>query len=132
MHVVLANGCFDILHRGHVEHLEEARRMGDKLVVSLTMDEFVGKGPGRPIYTWKDRAYVLEALRCVDVVVPTKSAVDAILKLRPTIFVKGIDYSGGDRWTEDVAAACESVGAKMQFTKSAKLSATDAIRKAMA
>ena len=93
---VLANGCFDLLHAGHVEHLREARAMGHWLVVALTVDEAVGKGPGRPVQTWEDRAAVLGALRFVDQIVPSTDAPSAIRKVRPRIFVKGADYAGAD------------------------------------
>lgn len=132
MRVVLANGCFDILHVGHVRHLKEARTMGDSLIVSLTMDAYVMKGPGRPVNNWLDRFLVLSALECVDSVVPAKNAIQAILEVRPSIFVKGIDYAGGDRFTEDVHAACRSVGAEIRYTTSPKMSATDIIRRSLA
>ena len=127
----MANGCFDLLHPGHIEHLRAARAMGEHLIVSLTLDEYVGKGPGRPIYTWDERAALLRELRCVDVVWPTKNAVDAILLCRPDIFVKGIDYVDGG-WTEDVIAACKEVGAELAFTSTPKRSASEAIRKIIA
>ena len=129
MRIVLANGCFDLLHRGHVEHLQEASVMGDKLIVALTTDQFVKKGPGRPINTWIDRAKVLESLRCVYMVIPTSNAMDAIRLIKPAIFVKGIDYSSGGKWTEDVIKACHDVGAELRFTHSAKQSATEIIRR---
>jgi len=129
--VVLANGCFDLLHVGHVRHLKEARAMGDKLVVSLTLDEHVNKGPGRPIYKWWDRHDLLIELECVDEIVPVASAMEAIRLVRPAIFVKGRDYANGDRWTEEVERACREVGAELRFTTSAKLSATDAILRVM-
>ena len=100
-------------------------------MVSLTVDQAVNKGPGRPIYTWEERAKVLRALKFVDSVIPTRNAVEAIRMVRPDVFVKGIDYSNGDMWTEDVDAACKEVGAKLQFTTTQKKSATDAIKKAM-
>ena len=130
--LVLANGCFDILHAGHVAHLEQARAMGDKLIVSLTLDECVNKGPHRPINKWEARASVLRQLRCVDGVIPTSGAVEAIELVRPDIFVKGIDYSGGDCFTENVVQACERVGARLVFTNTPKQSASEIIRKAMA
>lgn len=104
--------------------------MGDYLIVSLTVDEYVNKGPGRPIYNWEDRAALLSELRCVDLVVPTKSAVDAIREWTPDIFVKGIDYVNGG-WTEDVLSACKQVGAEIRFTSTPKLSASETIRKVM-
>lgn len=127
----MANGCFDLLHPGHVAHLREARAMGDYLIVSLTLDAHVGKGPHRPIYAWEKRALLLRELRCVDEVVPTENAVDAIRKHRPDIFVKGCDYVSGG-WTEDVISACNEVGAELKFTASRKESASEAIRKVMA
>ncbi len=130
--IVLANGCFDVIHIGHIEHLREARAMGRFLYVSLTVDEFVNKGPGRPLYTWEDRAQVLRALRCVDAVRKTTSAVEAIRTIKPDIFVKGIDYAGMDRFTEDVVAACREVGAEIRFTRAPKQSVTEIIRQTQA
>ena len=130
--IVLANGCFDVLHIGHVEHLQEARKMGDRLIVSLTADEHVNKGPGRPLYTWNDRARVLRELRCVDEVFRTENACAAIRLIRPGIFVKGIDYAGMDRFTEDVISACRDVGAEIRFTKARKQSVTEIIKRTVA
>lgn len=132
MRIVLCNGCFDVLHAGHVAHLKQARAMGDRLIVSLTLDHAVNKGPGRPVNTWGDRATALRELRCVDGVVPTESAVNAILNVRPNVFVKGMDYAGGDKFTEDIEAACKEVGADLRYTDTPKMSATEIIRKAMA
>lgn len=129
---VLANGVYDLLHFGHLEHLREARAMGDYLIVALTVDAFVNKGPGRPINHWPERAEMLRELRCVDEVITARSSCEAIRAVRPTIFVKGIDYALGDRFTEDVAGACKEVGAELKFTSSAKRSAKEIIRKAIA
>ena len=131
MVVVLANGCFDVLHAGHIDHLREARELGDVLIVALTMDKFVNKGPNRPIYTWEDRAKVLRELRCVDMVVPTACAVDVIRWARPAVFVKGSDYISGV-FPEDIAGALEEVGARLHITTSPKQSYADALRKAEA
>jgi rfaE bifunctional protein nucleotidyltransferase chain/domain len=130
--IVLANGVFDVLHVGHVEHLEEARKMGTRLIVSLTADESVNKGPGRPLYKWADRASVLRALRCVSEVIQTYSAVQAIRRVQPDIFCKGIDYAGMDRFTEDVVAACREVGAAIRFTSAPKQSVTEIIKRTAA
>ena len=132
MKIVLCNGCFDVLHAGHVAHLKQARSMGDRLIVSLTLDHAVNKGPGRPVNHWGDRAMALRELRCVDGVVPTESAAYAIRRVRPDIFVKGIDYAGGDKFTEDIEAACKAVGAELRYTDTPKMSATEIIKKAMA
>lgn len=130
--IVLVNGVFDLLHAGHIEHLLEARLMGDRLIVALTVDEAVRKGPGRPINPWADRALLLRELRCVDQVIPATGAVAAILKVKPRYFVKGIDYADGKHWTEDVVRACHIAGTTLRFTSTAKRSATDIIRMAMA
>lgn len=132
MRIVLANGVFDVIHVGHIWHLREARRMGDQLIVALTLDHAVNKGPGRPLYCWEDRMHVLTALRFVSKVIPTASAVAAIRQVRPAIFVKGIDYADGKGWTEDVEAACREVGAQIRFTQAPKQSVTEVIRRTMA
>ncbi len=94
--VVLTNGCFDLLHRGHVEYLTQAREMGDALVVAVNNDASVRKmkGPGRPIVSLADRAYVLSALACVDYVVPFEESLPlrVIERVRPDVLVKGGDW----------------------------------------
>lgn len=124
MKIVLANGVFDVLHHGHLLHLREAKKMGDYLIVSVTTDEHVNKGPGRPINTLYRRMEMLQELRCVDAVIFTNCAVTSILRLRPDIFVKGIDYAGGDKFSEDVARACAKVGAEIRYTQTPKMSVT--------
>lgn len=95
--VVLTNGCFDLLHVGHIAVLEQARRAGDRLVVAINSDESVAalKGPGRPIVGENERARVLAALAAVDAVTvfgePTP--LDLILLTRPDVLVKGGDYN---------------------------------------
>jgi D-beta-D-heptose 7-phosphate kinase/D-beta-D-heptose 1-phosphate adenosyltransferase len=95
--VVLTNGCFDILHRGHVTLLEQARALGDVLVVAVNTDEGVQrlKGSGRPVNALADRMAVLAALGCVDHVVAfgEDTPVEVIRALRPDVFVKGGDYT---------------------------------------
>ena len=94
--------------------------MGDVLVVGLTVDGAVNKGPGTPVNTWERRADLLRELRCVDHVMRCSSAMQAIRTLKPTYFVKGIDYADGSAWTEDVKAVCEEVGTVIRFTTSRK------------
>ena len=95
--VVLANGCFDLIHVGHVRYLEEAARQGDILVVALNSDESVQrlKGPGRPILPEKERAEILCAFSCVDyVTVFNQDTVEHILlTLKPHVHAKGSDYT---------------------------------------
>jgi rfaE bifunctional protein nucleotidyltransferase chain/domain/rfaE bifunctional protein kinase chain/domain len=98
--VVAAGGCFDLLHRGHVTLLQQARKLGDCLVVCLNSDASVTrlKGPGRPLVTAADRAAVLEALSCVDrVIVFGEDTPEQVLgRLRPHVYVKGGDYALAD------------------------------------
>ena len=95
--VVLANGCFDLLHVGHVRYLEDARSRGDCLVVALNTDASVRelKGPSRPLVPLEERAEVVAALRCVDHVCafaePTLEA--TLRELRPDVHAKGTDYT---------------------------------------
>ncbi len=95
--LVLTNGCFDLLHAGHVQYLQEARSRGDALLVAINSDSSVRqlKGPQRPINTELDRAKVLAALRCVDAVTIFSSprAVAVISKVAPDVYVKGGDYT---------------------------------------
>ena len=94
---VLANGCFDILHVGHVRYLEGARALGDALVVAINSDRSVRaiKGPDRPILGENERVMLVSALRCVDhVVVFDEPDVTRVLDvLRPAIHAKGTDYT---------------------------------------
>ena len=95
--VVLANGCFDLLHVGHVRYLEAARALGDALIVGLNSDASVGrlKGPGRPLMAAGERAEILGALAAVDLVVVFEedSAEALIERVRPDVHAKGTDYT---------------------------------------
>jgi rfaE bifunctional protein nucleotidyltransferase chain/domain len=127
MVMVIANGCFDLLHIGHVRHLEEARAMGDQLFVALTLDSHVKKGAGRPIQSWVERAEVLSALRCVDAVVASTDLASAILAFRPAIVAKGSDWAG--RLPVVDTEAAKSIGAEIRFTTSEKRSTTELIER---
>lgn len=102
--VVFTNGCFDVLHRGHVEYLAAARALGDLLVVGLNTDASVSrlKGADRPVNALDDRAAVLAALESVDLVVPfaEDTPLELIRALRPEVLAKGADYA-----IEDVVGA---------------------------
>src|SRR5882672_610910 len=129
--VVLANGCFDILHVGHVRYLEGARKLGDTLVVAINSDRSVRalKGPDRPILNESERTTLVSALRCVDhVVVFDEPDVRYVLDvLRPSIHAKGTDY------TEETVPEREYVqayGGQVRITGDAKDHSTrDVIRK---
>lgn len=107
--VVASGGCFDLLHAGHVATLQAARRLGDCLVVCLNSDASVRaiKGPDRPVINQADRARLLSALECVDaVVIFDETTPEAVLSwLRPDVWVKGGDYSGGTENEPDLPEA---------------------------
>jgi D-beta-D-heptose 7-phosphate kinase/D-beta-D-heptose 1-phosphate adenosyltransferase len=95
--IVFTNGCFDVLHRGHVSYLVAARELGDMLVVGVNTDASVrrlDKGPGRPLVSGADRAYVLAALECVDVVTlfDEDTPRELVSALVPDVLAKGGDY----------------------------------------
>ena len=105
--VVFTNGCFDILHAGHVKYLEEAKSFGDILVLGLNSDESVKrlKGESRPINEWLDRATVLAALESIDFVIEFKedTPYELIKAIKPDILVKGGDYEGKEVVGSDIA-----------------------------
>ncbi|WP_346051760.1 D-glycero-beta-D-manno-heptose 1-phosphate adenylyltransferase [Amycolatopsis dongchuanensis] len=95
--VVFTNGCFDVLHRGHITYLNEAKRQGDVLIVAVNSDDSVRrlKGPDRPVNTAQDRAAVLSALSCVDYVTvfDEDTPINLLRRLEPELYVKGGDYA---------------------------------------
>lgn len=95
--VVFTNGCFDILHAGHVRYLQAARELGDCLILGLNSDESVGrlKGPTRPVNSQDDRAEVLSALSAIDYVVifDDPTAEGLVREIEPSVYVKGGDYN---------------------------------------
>lgn len=99
--VVFTNGCFDILHRGHVTYLEQAANLGRSLVVGINTDDSVrqlGKAPDRPFNTLEDRMAVLAALACVDLVIPfdQPTPLEIIEQVKPDHLVKGGDWKPQD------------------------------------
>jgi rfaE bifunctional protein nucleotidyltransferase chain/domain len=96
--VVFTNGCFDLLHPGHIRILEQARELGDVLIVGLNSDASVRqlKGEGRPVINERERAEILAALECVDAVVIFDALTprDVIARLLPDVLVKGGDWPG--------------------------------------
>ena len=112
--IVFTNGCFDILHTGHVSYLAEAAELGDRLIVALNTDSSVkrqGKGDDRPVNKEDARATVLAALGYVDLVVffDNDTPIDLINYLKPSVLVKGADY---DPLEEDEASKKYIVGSK--------------------
>ena len=103
--IVFTNGCFDIFHVGHVNCLESSKGAGDILIVGLNDDDSVRrlKGSERPINSWMDRAAILAALSCVDVVIgfSEDTPLELIRTLRPSVITKGGDYSMGEMIGKD-------------------------------
>ncbi len=133
--VVQAHGTFDLLHLGHVKHLESARSKGDALVVTLTGDTFVNKGPNRPVFNEQLRAEMMAALEIVDFVAINQhlDAVPAIKTIQPSFYAKGQDYINpeGDitgKITEE-RNAIESVGGAIVFTEEMTFSSTELINR---
>ncbi len=128
--IVHCHGVFDVLHVGHVKHFQAARKNGSVLVVTITPDRFVNKGPDRPVFHESLRAEVIAALGCVDYVAINEwpTAAETIRLLRPHYYAKGSDYKNSE---EDVTGgiirereACESVGASIIFTDEIVFSAS--------
>lgn len=99
MKLVLCHGTFDFPHYGHLKHFEEARTHGDYLVVTITADAFVNRGPGRPVTKEYERKAVISAWRCVDYaeILYEKTGLSAIRTFRPAVYCKGGDYKDEDR-----------------------------------
>jgi rfaE bifunctional protein nucleotidyltransferase chain/domain len=128
--LVLTNGCFDLLHLGHVRYLQAARALGDALAVAINGDQSVRalKGEGRPLNPEADRAEIVAALECVDhvVVFPEMRATRLLETVRPSIYVKGGDYTPE---TLDSAerAALENMGAEVRILPFEKGQSTSAL-----
>ena len=116
--LVFTNGCFDLLHLGHVRYLVAARALGDALLVAINGDESVRslKGEGRPLNRESDRAEIVAALACVDhvVIFPEQRATALLEKVRPAIYVKGGDYTA-DSLHADEQSALQRIGTEIRI-----------------
>lgn len=135
--IVHCHGVFDLMHIGHIRHFEQARKMGDVLVVTLTQDCHVNKGPHRPVFGEDLRAETIASLECVDFVAINRwpSAVETIRVLKPDLYVKGSDYrvaeldrTGG---IGREAEAVKQVGGKLTFTDDITFSSSNLINRYM-
>ncbi|WP_372698177.1 D-glycero-beta-D-manno-heptose 1-phosphate adenylyltransferase [Arthrobacter sp. JSM 101049] len=129
--IVLTNGCFDVLHRGHTRYLEQAKELGDVLIVALNSDDSVHrlKGEGRPINPLPDRAAVIGALSCVDYVTvfKTDTPIPLIRSLRPDVYAKGGDYT--EQMLDESAAVHEVGGVVRIVDYVADHSTTEVLRR---
>ncbi|MDD3523528.1 MAG: D-glycero-beta-D-manno-heptose 1-phosphate adenylyltransferase [Candidatus Cloacimonetes bacterium] len=129
--IVFTNGCFDILHAGHVQYLEEARGMGDILVVGLNSDSSVTrlKGSERPVNNERDRYLVLQALRAVDYVIifQEDTPYELIREIQPDVLVKGGDWAPEEIVGSDIVLSKGGVVRSLRFVEG--LSTTGVIEK---
>lgn len=131
--IVQCHGTFDLIHPGHIYHLEEARSLGDLLVVTITGEAHVNKGPGRPYFNDKLRVKSLAALGCVDyvVVIPFPAAVEAINAIKPHIYCKGQEYEEADNDItgniRDDIAAVQKTGGEIHYIGSIVFSSSKLI-----
>lgn len=131
--IVHCHGCFDLIHHGHIKHFEAAKQFGDILVVTVTEDRFVNKGPDRPFFNHNIRAHNLAALELVDYVSVNYSptAIAAIEIIKPDYYVKGQDYKDS---AQDVTGgiileknSVEKSGGKLVFTEEVQFSSSNLI-----
>ena len=133
--IIHCHGVFDLLHIGHIKHFEEAKKMGDILVVTVTPDHFVNKGPGRPAFTLPLRLEALAALEFIDFVIANKwqTAQEVIKIIQPNIYCKGSDYKNHvDDITgkiDEEERAVSSIGGKISYTDDITFSSSKLLNK---
>lgn len=125
--IVHCHGCFDVIGAAHAKHLQQAKKMGDVLIVTVTPDHFVNKGDGRPVFRDWLRMEMLAALECVDYVGLNKwrTAVETIKKLKPHIYVKGSEYR--HNMTAELYRECEAldeIKSRLAFTEGEEFHST--------
>src|SRR5262245_47803985 len=131
--VVHCHGVFDVIHPGHIRHLRSAKAEGDVLVVTITADKFVDKGPGRPAFNEQLRTEALAALSYVDYVAINRAsnAIDLIHALKPDVYVKGSDYVRREDdptgKIQDEEQAILSIGGRIHFTDEITFSSSNLI-----
>lgn len=131
--VALCHGCFDLLHLGHMKHFEAAKKDADVLIVTVTPDRFVNKGPGRPVFTETLRMEAIAALGAVDYVGLNKweTAIETIKLLKPDLYMKGQDYKDRSKDVTGMIAkeedAAIEVGGKLHFTEEIQFSSSTLI-----
>ncbi len=132
--VVHCHGCFDFMHPGHIKHFQTAKDMGDILIVTVTPDVYVDKGPNRPAFNEKLRAESIASLECVDFVAINKwpTAQETLRLLRPDIYVKGQEFEKKEDRTEKLQEEqkiLKEIGSQMCYSKEIVFSSTKLIKK---
>ena len=131
--IIHCHGCFDLMHPGHIKYFQAAKRMGDILVVTITPDRYVDKGPDRPVFPEMLRAESIAALECVDYVAINQwpTAVETLRLLKPHFYVKGQEFENLEDKTGKLQKEYEvvkEVGAEMRFTHEIVFSSTKLLR----
>jgi rfaE bifunctional protein nucleotidyltransferase chain/domain len=132
--VALCHGCFDLMHPGHIKYFQAAKKMGDILIVSLTPDKFVDKGPGRPVFGEQLRAESIAALECVDHVMINQwpMALEILRALKPDYYVKGQEFEHLKDSTGKIqqeSAVARELGIELRFTHEIVFSSTELLNK---
>ncbi len=132
--IALCHGCFDLMHPGHIKYFQAAKDMGDVLVVTVTPDVYVDKGPGRPVFNQGLRVDSIAALECVDYVAVNKwpTAEETLRLLRPDIYVKGQEFEKLEDKTGKIQKEFEvikEIGAELKFTHEIVFSSTELLIK---
>ncbi len=131
--IVLCHGVFDLIHYGHILHFQSAKKYGDYLVVSITKDKFIKKGPGKPLFNSETRMKFLSSLEIIDCVIESKSAssIDILNLIKPNFYVKGPDYKKlkNDKSKKIILEknTVEKYGGKIKFTKDQTYSSSSII-----
>ena len=130
--IVHCHGCFDLMHPGHIKYFQASKNMGDILIVTLSPDKYVDKGPGRPVFEQKLRAESIAALACVDYVSINEwpTAENTLRLLRPNIYVKGQEFENLEDKTGKIQKESEvikEIGAELRFTHEIVFSSTKLI-----
>ena len=132
--IVHCHGCFDLMHPGHIKHFQFAKKMGNILVVTITPDQYVDKGEGRPVFSQGQRAESIAALECVDFVAINQwpTAENTIRLIRPDYFVKGQEFENFHDKTGKLQKehhVVNEIGAEMRFTHEIVFSSTELLNK---
>ena len=132
--IVHCHGCFDLMHPGHIKYFQAAKKMGDVLVVTVTPDEFVDKGPGRPVFSEIVRAESIAALECVDYVSINEwpTAEETLKLLKPHYYVKGQEFENFEDKTGKLQReyqVVKEIGAEIRFTHEIVFSSTELLNR---
>lgn len=132
--IVHCHGCFDLIHPGHIKYFQAAKKMGDILVVTVTPDIYIDKGPGRPAFNQNLRAESIAALECVDYVAVNKwpTAEETLRLLRPHIYVKGQEFKNLHDKTGKIQkeySVLQEIGAEIRFTNEIVFSSTQLLNR---